>query len=151
MSLVDSIEQDLKTALLGRDILRIETLRSMKNALLYAEVGQGKERNSLSEADQIEVLVKESKKRQESADLYRQAHELARAEKELAEKAVIEEYLPKRLSESEIEQLIDKVLKQPVVDNQRSIGQIISSVRQSADGIVDGEAVARLVKEKLQE
>jgi len=151
MLLVDSIEQDLKAALLSKDAIQVDTLRSMKNALFYAEVGQGKERNSLSEADKIEVLIKESKKRQESADLYQQANESTRAQKELTEKAIIEKYLPKRLSEAEIEQLIDKALKQPDTTSQQSIGQIIATVRQSADGIVDGATVARLVKDKLQQ
>ena len=150
MSLVDSIEQDLKAALLSKDAIQVDTLRSMKNALLYAEVGQGKERNSLSETDKIEVLIKESKKRQESADLYQQANESTRTQKELAEKAIIEKYLPKRLSEAEIEQLIDKALEQFGTDSQQSIGQVIAAVRQLADGIVDGATVARLVKEKLQ-
>jgi uncharacterized protein YqeY len=151
MSLVDSIEQDLKAALLSKDAIRVDTLRSMKNALLYAEVGQGGERKSLSEAEKIEVLIKESKKRQESADLYQQANESSRAQKELDEKAIIEKYLPKRLSEAEIKQLIDKVVEQSDTDNQQSIGQLIASVRQSADGIVDGATVARLAKEKLQQ
>ncbi|HUD07659.1 MAG TPA: GatB/YqeY domain-containing protein [Candidatus Saccharimonadales bacterium] len=150
MLLVDSIEQDLKAALLSKDAVRVETLRSMKNALLYAEVGQGKERKSLSETEKIEVLIKESKKRQESADLYQQANESTRTQKELAEKAIIEKYLPKRLSEAEIEQLIDKALEQFGTDSQQSIGQVIAAVRQLADGIVDGATVARLVKEKLQ-
>lgn len=151
MSLIDSIDKDLKAALLGKNSLRVDTLRSIKNALLYAEVGQAKERKTLSEAEMIEILIKETKKRQESADLYQQARETTRADKELAEKAIIEEYLPPRLSEAAIDRLINEAIKHFGKDKLLSIGQIIGFVRQSANGIVDGATVARLVKEKLSQ
>jgi len=118
--------------------------------LLYAEVGQGHERKDLSEEEVISVLVKEAKKRQESADLYQQVNELDRAKKELDEKNIIEQYLPKRLSDPEINQLIDRALQQFKEDREPNLGQIIAYVRQSADGIVDGATVARLAKEKLR-
>lgn len=151
MSLKDSIEQDLKAALLSKDSLKVDTLRGMKNALLYAEVGQGHDRKNLSENEAINVLIKEAKKRQESADLYQQANELTRAKKELDEKNIIEQYLPKSLSEPEIIRLIDQALQQFKDEPKPNLGQIIAYVRQSADGIVDGATVARLAKEKLQQ
>jgi uncharacterized protein YqeY len=151
MSLKDSIEQDLKAALLNKNSLRVETLRSMKNALLYAEVGQGKERKTLSDTEMIETLSKEAKRRQESADLYQQAYETERAQKELTEKAIIEEYLPKSLSEAEISQLIDQALEHFGDNKPQQIGPMIAYVRQSANGIVDGATVARLVKGKLEQ
>jgi hypothetical protein len=149
MSLKDSIEQDLKAALLSKDSLRVDTLRGMKNALLYAEVGQGKERRTLSETDEITILTKEAKKRQESADLYQQANETTRAKKELAEKVIIEGYLPRSLSEAEINQLVNRALEQFKDEQPLKLGLVIAYVRQSANGIVDGATVARLVKEKL--
>jgi hypothetical protein len=150
MSLKDSIERDLKAALLSKELLKVDTLRSLKNVLLYAEVGQGQERKTLSEADEIIILTKEAKKRQESADLYQQANELIRAKKELDEKKIIEQYLPKMISEAEIIQLLDRALERFKNEQTPSLGQLIAYVRQSTDGIVDGATVARLAKVKLQ-
>ncbi len=148
MSLKDSIDQDLKAALLSKDLLRVDTLRGLKSALLYAEVSQG-QRRTLDEPEMIGVLSKEAKKRQESADIYTQANETARAKKELDEKAIIDKYLPKSLSETEISQLIDQALEHFGSAQPPQMGQVIAHVRQSAKGLVDGATVARLVKEKL--
>src|ERR1700738_2854055 len=93
LSLEQRIEQDLKTALLGGDSLRVSTLRILKGVLLNVKVATGKRQSGLSDAEVIPLLAKEAKKRQESADLYLQGHDQDRADTELAEKAIIEAYL----------------------------------------------------------
>src|SRR6185437_243568 len=97
----DTLNQDLKQALLAKDELRITTLRSIKNALLYARVAQGSREIGLPDAAITGILQKEAKKRAESDELFARGGRPEKAERELAEKAVIEEYLPRQLNEHE--------------------------------------------------
>src|SRR5580658_6667691 len=98
-SIEERIEKDLKTALLSGDELRVTTLRGLKSTLLNAKVATGKRSTGLSDDEVTSLLVKEAKKCRESANLYRQGGDNNRAERELAEKNVIETYLPAQLSE----------------------------------------------------
>ncbi len=148
--LEQKLEQDIKTALLAGDRNRATTLRGLKATLLNVKVATGKRENGLSDEEVIPVLAKEAKKRQESADLYLQGGDQARADAELAEKAIIEAYLPEQLSEAEIGLLIDKAIKETGAKDLQAIGQVIGQVKQQAGAKADGSIIARLVKEKLQ-
>ncbi len=146
MTLVERIDKDLKTALLGGDKLKVITLRSLKNALLYARVAS--KDHTLSDDDILDTLSKEAKKRQESADIYLQAHEDERAASELREKQIIEEYLPAQLSAEEIEKIIEKTVA-ALPDKEKNIGHVIAQVKSETRGAADGAIIARLVKERL--
>jgi uncharacterized protein YqeY len=146
---LEEAAKDLKTALLGGDSLRVSTLRVLKGALLNVKVATGKRATGLSDEEVVAVLAKEAKQRQESADLYLQGADQVRADKELAEKAIIEAYLPARLSEAEIVALIDKVIASTGTDKS-AMGQIIGQVKQQAGATAAGALIARLVKERLQ-
>jgi uncharacterized protein YqeY len=95
------------------------------------------------------LLAKEAKKRQESADLYVQAGDQVRADAELAEKAIIEAYLPAQLSEAELVALIDEAIAATGASGPQGMGQVIGAVKAKAGASADGALVARLVKEKL--
>ncbi len=144
------IEQDLKAALLGGDKLKVTTLRSIKSALLYAKVAAGKREAGLSEEEEIVVLTKESKKRQESADLYIKGNSRDRAEIELQEKAIIDEYLPEQLSDEAVVSIIDAVISQTGATDMSAMGSVIAAVKLKTAGTADGAMIARLVKERLQ-
>lgn len=143
----DQIDQELKTAMLARDGLKVETLRGLKSTFLYAKVANNTKDKKLSDQEAFTLLAKESKKRQESADLYKQGGDQDRADKELTEKAIIDAYLPKQLSEDELKAVIDEVMGTSIGD--ANMGQIIGLVRQKTAGTADGSEIARLVKEKL--
>ena len=149
MNLKQQIEQDLKTALLAGDKELVSTLRGLKSAILYAEVAKGSRDEGLGDNEIIQVLAKEAKKRQESVDLYIKAGSPERADKELAEKTVIEKYLPKQISEEEIGKLIDAAEESLGKANSQNMGQIIGSVKAKAGVNADGSTIARLVKERL--
>lgn len=144
------IEQDLKVALLSGDRLKVDTLRGIKSALLYAKVEQGKRESGLSPSEEISVLSKESKKRQESADLYAQGGSAERAKAELAEKSIIDKYLPKQLSEEEIATLIDESIAKLGMADASGMGQVIADVKARSAGAADGGRIAKLVKDKLK-
>jgi uncharacterized protein YqeY len=149
--LKQQIEQDLKAALLSGDKVKTTTLRGLKNAILYVEVAEGKRDQGIDDQKIQEVLAKESKKRQESADLYKQGGGTERAEAELVEKKIIDGYLPKQLSDAEINTLIDEYIAAEPVSGMADMGRTIGAVKAKAGASADGAAIARLVKERLAE
>ncbi len=149
MSLKQQIEQDLKTALLDGDRQTATTLRGLKSVILYAEVEKGKRDVGLADEEVMQLLSKESKKRQESADLYRQGHEEARAETELQEKALIDGYLPKPLSDEELTNIIDEAVQASGATGMQAMSQIIGQVKQKVGASADGATIAKLTKERL--
>jgi uncharacterized protein YqeY len=101
---------------------------------------------AMSNDDVVTILSKEAKKRQESADLYTKGGRPELAEKELAEKGIIDSYLPERLSEAALLELIDQAMTS--LENM-NMGQIIGQVKIKAGAGADGELIARLVRERL--
>lgn len=149
MALKQQIEQDLKSALLSGDEQRVMTLRSLKNAILYAEVAKNVREKGLSEDEITQLFIKESKKRQESADLYIQGHNEERANSELNEKQIIDSYLPKQLSEEDLKKVIDEVINSSGATGLQAMGQVIGQVKQRVGACGDGATIARLTKERL--
>lgn len=143
------LEQDLKAALLSGDSARLTTLRNLKAALLNLKVAAGKRESGLTDEEALPVFSKEAKKRQESADMYAQAGETARADKELSEKKIIEEYLPAQLTEAELLAMIEAVLQQTGVSDMSAMGQVIGQVKAKAGPSADGALIAQLVKTRL--
>lgn len=148
--LKQQIEQDLKTALLAGDKARATTLRGLKSVILYAEVAKGARDSGLPENEVVALLAKEAKKRQESADLYEKGGSPDKQKAELDEKAIIEAYLPKQLSEDEIKTLIEAAVSGLAEVTPQAMGQVIGVVKQKAGAAADGSVIARLVKERLQ-
>jgi len=149
--LEDKLNQDLKQALLARDAFTASALRGLKSAVLYAKVAEKMPRDEATpDALFITVLQKEAKKRQESADLYRQGGSEDKAASELAAKAITERYLPQQLDESQLAALVDEAIVSLGEADQRAMGQVIGIVRAKAAGAADGALIARLVKERLQ-
>ena len=145
----DRLAADVKASMLAGDTLRLETLRGLKSTILYAEVAAGKRESGLEDSE-IEVLfAKEAKKRQESADLYVQGGAQDKADKELSEKAIIEEYLPEQMSEDDIMQLVEKTIAELGVSGAQAMGQVIGRAKAAAGSSADGALIAKIVKEKL--
>lgn len=149
LTLEQQLEQDIKDALLSGDKTRATTLRGLKAVLLNVKVAAGKRESGLDDEEVLKVFGKESKKRQESADLYKQGGDQTRADAELTEKAVIDAYLPAQLSEAEIVSLVDEVINQTAAGSA-ALGQVIGQVKAKAGAQADGATIARIVKEKLQ-
>ncbi|HZL07724.1 MAG TPA: GatB/YqeY domain-containing protein [Candidatus Dormibacteraeota bacterium] len=148
--LEQKIEQDIKAALLGGDARRVSTLRGLKAVLLNVKVATGKRDSGLSDDEVLVQLGKQAKQRQESADMYVQGGDQGRADAELAEKVIIEAYLPEQLSEVEIAKLVDDAIAKTGAAGPQAMGQVIGQVKQQAGATADGAVIARLAKEKLQ-
>src|SRR5688572_12599658 len=143
------IDQDLKAALLAGDKVLATTLRGLKSVILYAEVAQGIRDKGLGDEDIVALFSKEAKKRQESADLYVQGGNQERADAELAEKKVIEAYLPQQLSEDELKALVEEAVATTGAAGMQAMGQVIGLVKTKAGPSADGARIAAMVKERL--
>jgi len=147
----EQIDKDLKQALLAGDKAKAETLRGVKSALLNEMISQGARDSGLSDEHIQKILARESKKRQEAADLYKQGGSEERASAELAEKAIIDAYLPEQLSEAEIAKLVDEQIAATGVAGPADMGKVIGAVKAQAGSTADGALIARLTKEKLSQ
>lgn len=144
------LQDDVKAAMLAKDTLRLETLRGLKSVILYAEVAAGKrDGDGLSDDEILALFAKESKKRTESAELYVKGGAQDKADKELAEKAIIDTYLPEQLSEEELSKLIDEIIAEQGAEGMQAMGKVIGAVKTKAGNSADGALVAKLVKERL--
>ena len=149
MSLKQQIDQDLKQAMLAGDKMLVTTLRGLKSAILNEEVAKGVRETGLPDDDIVNLFTKEAKKRQESADLFKQGGNDEKASQELTEKEVINNYLPEQMSEEDLAKLVDVAIASMGKDPAK-MGQIIGAVKQKAGAGADGAAIASLVKQRLQ-
>jgi uncharacterized protein YqeY len=149
MALKSQIEFDLKTALLGGDRFRAEVLRGLKAVILDEEVKQGKRDEGLDDDTIEKLIVREVKKRLDSATQYEAASRPELVEAERNESKVIEAYLPEQTSEEDIKKTIDETIATMGVSGPAAMGQVIGAVKGKLGNAADGGTIARLVKEAL--
>lgn len=143
----DTLTQDIKTALLAGEKPKAEVLKSLKSAILYEEVAQKVRETGLADDKILVVLAREAKKRAESAELYAKAGHQDRANAELAEKAIIEAYLPKQLSDTELQQAVTDAIAQ--LGGTPQMGPVIGAVKAKVGTAADGARIAVAVKAAL--
>jgi uncharacterized protein YqeY len=150
MSLKEQLRSDLTTAIKARDEVRSSTLRMVLTAITNAEVA-GKESRELTDEDVIGVLTSEAKKRREAATAFAEGGRQESADKERAEAAVIADYLPEQLSETEIADLVTAAIAQvgAAGEGMRAMGKVMGVVQPQVKGRADGGAVAAEVRRQL--
>ena len=146
----EKLERDLKAAMLAGDKARVEVIKGLKNALQYEAVAQNSPDRTLSDEQAQKVLAREAKKRQEAADIYKQGGSAQRAEQELAEKQIIEEYLPEQMTETQLAELVKAAAAAVTAPTMADMGRIIGEVKARAGAGADGATIARLVKQALE-
>jgi hypothetical protein len=146
--LQDTLQQDLTAAMRARDELATATLRLAISACKEAAVA-GAEAKVLSDDDVLAVLTREVKRRDEAAELYRNAGADERADREIAERDVLAKYLPAVLGEDEVRAIVDRVIETGGFTEQKQMGQAMKAVQAELGGRADGKLVAGLVKERL--
>jgi len=149
MALKDTIQDDMKAALLGGDRFVGDTLRNLKAAILNEEVAQGKRDEGLSDQDIEKIVAKEVKKRHESAAIYEENSRLELAENERNEAEVLSGYLPKQLDEGELREIIKAKIVELGVSGPQAMGQVIGAIKQQVGNSADGALIAKIVKETL--
>lgn len=146
MSLRDRMTVDMKAAMKAREAARRDTLRMLLSAL-------GNERirlqRDLDEAEEIDFLATQAKRRRESIDAYEQAERQELADQERAELAVIEEYLPKQLSEDEVRALVRDAIEQTGASSKKDMGRVMGAVMPQLRGRFPGAGVKPIVDSML--
>lgn len=150
MSLKDRITEDIKNAMKAKDKVRLETVRSIKKVILEEEVNaRAAGKDSLTEAQEMDILSRVAKQRRDSIEQYTQAGRQELADGEAAELAVIEEYLPKQLSDEEVAQVIDEIIGRVGASSAKDMGKVMGPAMQQLKGKADGKKVQEMVKARL--
>lgn len=147
MSLKEKIAEDLKEAMKGKDILRVNTLRMIIAAIKNYEVEKMKQ---ASDDDVMVVLTKEAKRRKEAIEEYEKYGRSDLAEKEKRELEIIESYLPKQLTEEEIREIVMKTIEEVGATSIRDLGKVMGAVMPKLKGKADGKLVNNIVREMLE-
>ncbi|SRR5581483_3826687 len=148
MSLLDRVQQDLTAAMKARDEDRLSALRMIKSALKKHEVDAMK---PLTEAAEMQVLKSLAKQRTEAAEAFRAAGRTEQAEKEDAERALIESYLPASASREEMEAAVAEALAETGATTAKQMGQVMKAAQARLQGkTVEGKLLSELVRSKLQ-
>src|SRR5262245_54042169 len=148
MSLIAEVQDELETAMKGRDAPRRDTLRLILANLRSAEKELQRE---LNDQEELQVLQRERKKRLEAAEAFRAAGNEQRAEAEEDELDVIEEFMPEPLTEEELESIIDDAIAECGATSMRDLGRVMADVMPQVAGRADGAPVRQPVREALAE
>ncbi len=146
MSLIGELQEQVKEAMLARENDRRDALRLIISSLKSAEKDL---QRPLSDEEELQVLQRERKKRQEAAEAFRDAGREQQAESEEAELAVLEEFMPEPLSEDDLERIVDDAIAENKATSMRDMGRVMADVMPQIAGRADGSAVSQLVREKL--
>ena len=148
MNLFDKVSGDIKTAMLARDKVRLETLRNVKKVFLEAKTAPGAN-DTLSDSNAMKILQKLAKQGKESAETYKQQNRADLADAELAQVAVIEEYLPKPFTPEEIEEAVSTIIAQTGATSMKDMGKVMGVATKQLAGKADGTAISAMVKKLL--
>jgi uncharacterized protein YqeY len=146
MGLEEQLLQDMKSALKSGDKPTLETIRMLRAQLKNKYIEKGED---LSETEVVDVLSKEAKKRKESIDMYKQGERDDLADKESRELEIINSYLPKFLSEDEVEKIIRCAIDETKAESIREMGKVMGIVMPQVKGRADGRIVQDMVKKLL--
>jgi uncharacterized protein len=148
MPLLEKISEDMKVAMKSGDKLRLETLRTIRAGLLEKQV-EKRPSGGMTPDDETAVLISASKKRKEAIEIYRQHERNDLADQEEKELGIIQEYLPKQLSLSEIEEVIRKAIHDAEAISAKDFGKVMPVVMKELKGKADGKLIQETVKRLL--
>ena len=148
MDLFDRISNDIKGAMLAKDKVRLETLRGIKKEFLEAKTAKGAD-GTLTDDQATKIMAKMVKQRKETAQIYAEQNRPELAENELAEAAVIEEYLPKQLSGEERTARLKEIIAQTGATSAKEMGKVMGVASKALAGQADGKVISAKVRELL--
>ena len=148
MSLKIKIEGEIKQAMLNKDKNRLTALRSVKSLILLAETEKGA-KTSLTDEAEMKLLTKAAKQRRDSMQIYEQQKRNDLAQIEAKELAIIEEFLPAQLNESQVRAEVEKIIAQMGASEPQEMGKVMGVATKALAGRSDGKMIARIVRELL--
>lgn len=146
--LFDQISNDIKEAMKARDKVRLEALRNIKKVFIEAKTAPGAN-DTLEDAQALKILQKLAKQGHDSADLYTSQNRPDLAEEEMAQVNVIESYLPKQMSEEEIEAVVKEIIAQTGAQSMKEMGKVMGIASKQLAGKADGKKISEIVKKLL--
>jgi uncharacterized protein len=147
MSLLQKLDDDLKSAMKASDSLKVSVIRMAKSSIKYRKIETGKEP---SDDDIISVLSALAKQRKESIEQFSKGGRPELAEKETRELAIIQAYLPEQLSPEELDKIIIGAIKESSAEGLKDIGKVMRIVMSTTKGAADGKLISQRVKELLE-
>ena len=150
MSLRERIDAEIKAAMKSKDKVRLETVRSIKKFILEKEVSlRPSGQDTLTEAQEMEILMQIAKQRRDSIEQYRKGGREDLVAQEEAELAIVEEYLPPQMSDEEVSQVVDEVIASVGATSAKEMGKVMDKAMQQLKGKADGNRIQEMVKAKL--
>ena len=148
MSLKEQIDQDIKQAMLQKRKQELITLRAIKSAILMAETEKGAGDQIAADVE-MKILAKQAKQRKESADIFLKEGRNDLADKELFELDVINNYLPKQMTEEEVTVEIKKIIAEVGASGPQDMGKVMGKATKEMSGKADGKMISEIVKTLL--
>ena len=147
MSKRDDISRDTKEAMRDRDRTRVEALRMLSAAVKNGEIEKGE---PLTEDEEIAILRRQLKQREESAGAFRKAGREEQARNEEAEADIVRRYLPAPLSDEELERVVEEAIRETGAASMRDMGAVMGRASEISGGRADGKRLSALARERLQ-
>lgn len=148
MNLKEQIDGDIKKAMLAKQKDELTALRAIKSMILLAETEKGVSADISTETE-MKLLTKAAKQRKESADIFQKECRVDLAQKELFELEIISRYLPKQLTEEEIQAEVKKIIEQVGAKGPQDMGKVMGTATKALAGKADGKVISDLVKKLL--
>lgn len=147
--LENQIQSDIKAAMIAKDAVALTSIRAIKAAILLAKTSEGGAKDSIEDEEIIKIIGKLVKQRKESAAIYSQQNREDLAQNELAEAKVMEKYLPKSLSEEEVEAAVKEIIAQIGASSMADMGKVMGVATKKLAGAADGRVISTIVKKLL--
>ena len=148
MDLYSQIEADIKAAMIARDHVRLQALRGIKKEFIEGKTAPGAN-GELTDDAAMKILVKMAKQRRESARIYSEQNRPELAAEEMSECEVIEQYLPKALSEDELRAELEKIIASVGASSPADMGRVMGTATKQLAGRADGKAISAIVRQLL--
>ena len=148
MALEAQIQKDIMEAMKAKDTIRLNAVRSIKSGILLAKTSEGGSKE-LADQDIIKIIQKLSKQRKEAAEQYVAAGRQELAENELAEASVLDTYLPKQLSEAEVEAKLREIIAEVGASAPSDMGKVMGAATKRLAGLAEGRVISAIVKKLL--
>ena len=148
MKIEEKINESIKDSMKEKNRLRLDSLRAIKSAILIEKTKSGS-KDQIEESVVLKILQKMVKQRNDSAKIYLEQNRKELAEVEASQANIISEFLPTQLSESELSEIVEKVIEKVGAESMKDMGKVISKVNERVSGQAEGRVIAEIVKKKL--
>ena len=150
MTLQQRVDSELKEAMRAKDATKLGVLRMLKSALKYAAIAKSDAEAELSDAEAVQVIRKQAKQRQDSIESFEKGGRAELAEKEKAEIAVLNQYLPQAMNAAELQKIVADTIREVGAASRAQMGAVMKALQPKIAGRADGKTLSAEVQKQLQ-